>query len=178
MKLRRINKFPLTLNKEKLNMTPFVRFKEQFDAAMNRADPRPKEMLFLRYEGEDALPLSAPDGGAEAECRNLVAHYALMDDCQNYAVEHGVTSTYIFFSPAKYGKWLAEHQAEDSIANRAKWAESQTQVKVDTGATADLIWFLVLGEPDWYKRLVPPYIDDKKGDTPTTVPVATDVTGD
>jgi hypothetical protein len=128
----------------------FADFKRSFDYHLDHSNESPAEMLFLRYESELHFPKTLPDG-----CQDLTLeeYFIILDQCQNYAVSREVTSTYVFFDPAKFEDWARVTQSEDTPHNRARWATTQIKQQVFTHVSNPITYFIVTGRPDWYKVL-------------------------
>lgn len=107
--------------------TDFDEFKAAFDSYLDLCEEPVEGILFLRYEDlEAASHLHTIQDEGFTPIVALQDHIDTLTDCQNYAVEHGVTSTYIFFKSHSYQQWLNAREWVDSPAHRAQWLRSKS----------------------------------------------------
>lgn len=128
--------------------TDFEEFKSQFDAFLEACDEDPPGILFLRYEDLEAashLHTVADQGFSPA--RALDDYLETLTECQDYAVSKGVTSTYVFFDPQDYTRWLEERGWQDNPWHRAQWAQTQVDEEVIPHPARGIIWFRTTGVP-------------------------------
>ncbi|WP_009964351.1 hypothetical protein [Verrucomicrobium spinosum] len=128
--------------------TDFDEFKAAFDSYLDLCEEPVEGILFLRYEDlEAASHLHTIQDEGFTPIVALQDHIDTLTDCQNYAVEHGVTSTYIFFKSHSYQQWLNAREWVDSPAHRAQWAQEQVDVEIVPHASRGIIWFYSTGVP-------------------------------
>lgn len=128
--------------------TDFDEFKAAFDSYLAICEEPVEGILFLRYEDlEAASHLHTVQDAGLTPVAALQDHIDTLTDCQNYAVEHGVTSTYIFFKSHSYQQWLDSREWVDSPAHRAQWAQDQVDVEIVPHASRGIIWFYSTGVP-------------------------------
>ncbi|HSJ04521.1 MAG: hypothetical protein ACAI34_11125 [Verrucomicrobium sp.] len=126
----------------------FEEFKTRFDAYLDACDELPAGVLFLRYEDlEAASHLHTIQDNSLTPERALQDHLETLTACQDYAVEQGVTSTYIFFKPHSYSRWLDERGWKDSPLYRAEWAQGQSEEELIPHTARGIIWFESTGIP-------------------------------
>lgn len=136
----------------------FDEFKTRFDDYLEHRSEPPAEMYFLRYESDaPLLDLVQKAHAGEGE-ETLEEHLHALDECQEYAIDQGVTSTYIFFNPAKYEKWRQKNHLEDTLESRARWGAEQVPQQVDVHPSPHLTWYVITGNPKWYRDVVPPHM--------------------
>jgi len=134
----------------------FQEFQPRFDDYFKESPETPAEMYFLRYEAANQL-CKLPGGECEVgkDCHQaLIEHHLALDECQNYAVSKGVTSTYVLFNVAYYTKWLERNNLEDSMLNRAQWGREQIDRTVTTHPSDHATWYMVTSNPTWFQGML------------------------
>jgi hypothetical protein len=128
----------------------FETFKTAFDACLeNTPDALQSHgILFLRYEDLEAASHlhTVAERGLTAE-QALADHLATLERCQDYAMSHAVTSTYIFFHSERYRHWIEMRAKEDTLENRALWAQTKSDEELVPHPAEGIIWFHSTGMP-------------------------------